>query len=225
MADHWQLSRDFQAFRTDRLERLLAPLLPNYHHGTKHGKAGTPAPLHLPASRTMVSMDNKIQPRRIKPDSSWLNRQDIYGDTILMMAVQARCDAAVQLLVRAHADPSIVNNQNRNVLHLAALQAGLSASIATSLTKHAEAFLDHKDANGDTPLMLAIRTASTSMVNALLERKADINAQNDRLETATMLAARPLTAKSRVLPAFRANAHEYLKLLVGKRANQINAAD
>ncbi|MBI4674005.1 MAG: ankyrin repeat domain-containing protein [Chloroflexi bacterium] len=85
----------------------------------------------------------------------------------------------VNTLLMYHADPNIASN---NALHVAPLNsavAGNHYAIAAKLVE-AGADVNHKQADGFTPLMGAAQNGNLQMVQLLLDHGADVNARTDK---------------------------------------------
>ena len=139
-----------------------------------------------------------------------MNGQSANGRTALIYAVSGKQDLEVKTLLACGADVNHRDKQGRTALTWAAydgqsnkivtdlLNAGAQVGLAEALIlddlPKARAILaEHGDItiralSGMTPLMLAAEKGQADIVQTLLERGADPNAQDDRGSTALMFA-------------------------------------
>lgn len=87
----------------------------------------------------------------------------------LLSAVMARNATEVGQLLAAGADPNATNDVGQNAAHLAASTAS-PVVVATIIASGAD--LDALDRNGDTPMAIAARANSLSVVKLFRERGA-----------------------------------------------------
>lgn len=110
------------------------------------------------------------------------------GDTRLADAAQQQDDAAVQSLLKLHADPNVAQPDGTTALHWAARWNDVA--MADELIR-AGANVKAKNRFGATPLFLACTNGNAAIVGALLKAGEDPNAVvSDAGDTALMLAAR-----------------------------------
>ncbi|KAG0130927.1 ankyrin repeat-containing domain protein [Tuber indicum] len=114
--------------------------------------------------------------------------RDTHGDTPLHLATTARAKIAealldrgaeevVQLLLNRGARVDLRGYYDMTVLHLAAA-GGSWGVLKLLLANGADRFVEERDMEGETPLHRAVRHGFRDMVHLLLDRGADVSAQN-----------------------------------------------
>jgi len=94
------------------------------------------------------------------------------GGTALMGAAKYRSKDAVEVLLKAGADPNVKTQRGRTALHAAA--TGGDVQVVSALL-NAGAKANAKSQHGDTPLMEAVRRQQYVIVRLLAARGANIN--------------------------------------------------
>ncbi|MDP3788018.1 MAG: ankyrin repeat domain-containing protein [Candidatus Chromulinivorax sp.] len=105
-------------------------------------------------------------------DNIDINHQDLGGNTLLHLAAFNNNPRMVQLLLRYHADPNIVDNQKQGALHAS---AGHSNDAIMQQLLNAGANPNTIDNGGRTPLHIAAMYDKIAPVQLLLDRGADRN--------------------------------------------------
>ncbi|PFX12763.1 serine/threonine-protein phosphatase 6 regulatory ankyrin repeat subunit B-like [Stylophora pistillata] len=111
-----------------------------------------------------------------------INSKDGNGDTPLILAAAFGGKKAVKYLLQRGADPTIKGYYGRNALH-----AGNDVAIIEILLSSG-VHIDTKDADGNTPLIMAAANANGDAVNYLLTKGADQDVKG-RLGRNTLHAA------------------------------------
>ncbi|XP_022809867.1 serine/threonine-protein phosphatase 6 regulatory ankyrin repeat subunit A-like [Stylophora pistillata] len=111
-----------------------------------------------------------------------VNSKDGNGDTPLILAAAYGREKAVKYLLQGGADPSIKGCYGRTALH-----AGNDVAIIEILLSSG-VHIDTKDADGNTPLIMAAANANVDAVNYLLTKGADQDVKG-RLGRNTLHAA------------------------------------
>jgi len=99
-------------------------------------------------------------------------------DTPLQNAILKNSLTDVLTLLRSGADPSARNSANLNALHVATTYCETSVLIVRAVIETAPSLLDAPDPNGQTPLLLAARSACLDQINYLLSVHADVKARS-----------------------------------------------
>lgn len=142
-----------------------------------------------------------------------VNARDDDGFTPLMEAARRgyrHDDESVQLLIANQADVTLKNKKGQTALHLAA-ERWSAGAIQMLLAKNMD--VNARDGDGNTPLLLLAAGSSSGStytleetVKALLDAKADVNAQNNLGETALFRACkREMSELVQILLANKAN--------------------
>lgn len=122
-----------------------------------------------------ASQDNPALIRRLVKCGAMINARDIQGQTpLLTAAVDMRVKAAKELLSHG-ALANAVDTMNRNALHLTAIASRPEASLMTDLLLSHGADFTTCDVGNMTPLLYAVGTGSTSILDSLLQAGADVN--------------------------------------------------
>lgn len=125
----------------------------------------------------------------------FVNRQDISGGTALMKAAAKGDPRSVRLLIYAHADLEVCDSKGTNALSYAAMtnaetvRALLEAKEAAG-ADHLALYVNHRNHNARTALMIAAISGTPDVVTALIEAHADLDAQDCNNSTALSHAAR-----------------------------------
>jgi len=115
--------------------------------------------------------------------------QDSFGDTPLHDAITKEEDEIIQLLLQFKADISVKNNKGFNCLHHAALKGSVSAITALLAINSHPWIINEKKEDGFTALHLASLNKHQKVAEMLITQgKADINAQNNKLQTSLHIA-------------------------------------
>lgn len=109
------------------------------------------------------------------------NYQNLNGETALHLACKTKCARAVEKLLQLEANPNLVTNESRQTpLHYAVIANALNC---VRVFIGSTANFNARDANGDTPISLALNdgcTGSGELVPALIEGGADVNVRNGK---------------------------------------------
>lgn len=115
------------------------------------------------------------------------NATDAEGMTALMKAAANGYDNAAELLVLYGADIKKRNNKNQSALMISIYKGNHSI---TTLLLGKDAHLQESWPNGDTVLTYAAQSnPNYEIISLLLEKKVDVNAQNQAGKTALMIVA------------------------------------
>jgi uncharacterized protein len=115
-----------------------------------------------------------------------LNRQGPFKDTALMLAADRGLADMVKALLKAGADPHLVDEFGRNALIFG---AGSGNSEVVQLLLSAGLKADTRDKYSDTALMAAAAAGNPESVRLLLKNGAEVNATNTRHQTALLSGA------------------------------------
>ncbi|MDE1153043.1 MAG: ankyrin repeat domain-containing protein [Micavibrio sp.] len=108
------------------------------------------------------------------------------GDTALIIAVREGHTAAADFILLQKPDLSPVNSFKQTALHVLLREAG-EAAIAVRLVKSG-APLDGQDMHGNTPALWAARNGFPEVIEALMEKKADLTIRGQGEQTPLMQA-------------------------------------
>jgi len=115
--------------------------------------------------------------------------QDSIGETPLHEAITKNEDGIVQLLLEFEADISVTDTKGFSCLHHAALKGNESAVTAILATGPHPRIINEKKEDGFTALHLASLNNHQKVAEILIKQgKADIDSQNDALQTPLHLA-------------------------------------
>lgn len=151
-------------------------------------------PLHLAIIHQQTSVIHQlIHTLLSSQQQNLLNTANLLRQTPLHLAVITRQVKVVEVLLRAGADPSLLDKDGRSPLHLAAL-AGDNATLRPLLAhlgeRHAH-LVNAPDYHGLHPLHLAVRRDGERCLRLLVEGGAKINAPEQKSgNTALHLAVR-----------------------------------
>jgi ankyrin repeat protein len=145
------------------------------------GDGGTPLLAAVEAGqKEMVSLllENKAEPN-VRKSGNW---------TLLMMAASQSSIEILNLLLATKADPNLKSSDGNYSASMAALDSrdrAARCAMVTALVGR-EAKVDDRDANGETPLMKAVKLRDKDTLAALLKAKLDVNA-TDRYGNSALL--------------------------------------
>lgn len=102
------------------------------------------------------------------------------GETALHLACKKNCPSVVEKLLKIGANPNLLTNETR--------QTALHYCVSSKAVECVKVFIgtaanfNARDANGDTPLSLALNEGygSSELVPVLIEGKADVNVRNGK---------------------------------------------
>nr|XP_046257028.1 nuclear factor NF-kappa-B p100 subunit isoform X2 [Scatophagus argus]XP_046257030.1 nuclear factor NF-kappa-B p100 subunit isoform X2 [Scatophagus argus] len=160
--------------------------------GVQDGNGDTPLHLAIIHQQTGV-IQQLIHTLLSSQQQSILNTTNHLQQTPLHLAVITRQVKVVEVLLRAGADPSLVDKDGRSPIHLAAL-AGDSTTLRPLLAhlgeRHAH-LVNTRDYHGLHPLHLAVKKDGERCLRLLVEGGAKINAPEQKSgNTALHLAVR-----------------------------------
>lgn len=115
-----------------------------------------------------------------------LDQQGPFKDTALMLAADRGLADVVKALLKAGADPHLVDEFGRNALIFG---AGSGNSEVVQLLLSAGLKADTRDKYDDTALMAAAAAGNPESVRLLLKNGAEVNATNSRRQTALLSGA------------------------------------
>ncbi|XP_020482258.2 nuclear factor NF-kappa-B p100 subunit isoform X1 [Labrus bergylta] len=160
--------------------------------GVQDGNGDTPLHLAIIHQQTGV-IQQLIHTLLSSQQQNTLNTANHLRQTPLHLAVITRQVKVVEVLLRAGADPSLVDKDGRNPLHLAALagdQNTLRPLLAHLGERHTN-LVNTPDYHGLHPLHLAVRREGERCLRLLVEGGAKINAPEQKSgNTALHLAVR-----------------------------------
>lgn len=100
----------------------------------------------------------------------------IDGETVLMVAARNDNPAMIDLLLENDANPRMSDDEDNTALHWAARRAsGDTLSLLIQGTLDAGGDLDSLNANGETPLVVAVRQDNAEAVRLLIDAGADVD--------------------------------------------------
>ncbi|CAM1292374.1 ANKRD50 (predicted) [Pycnogonum litorale] len=146
-----------------------------------------------------LELDNKQQPSDDEDDDnrdpisalidsgSDINEFDSNHRTLLHCAAYESNSVLVEALINKGADVEIIEKNGQTALNLASRQGDVE--IVSILLKHGKANPDHADNEGWTPLRSAAWGGNTKVVEALLERGAQVDNADSDNRTALRAAA------------------------------------
>jgi ankyrin repeat protein len=120
---------------------------------------------------------------------------DCRGQTPLHIAVEHGKIDCVKVLIAAHADVKVKDNEGKTILHIIAKKClpkdneyyyNIYTDFIIDHVKsllNANADINAKDKNGDTPLHIAAEWHNVFCVQVLVDNGADINAENNKGDT------------------------------------------
>ncbi|KAF5281783.1 hypothetical protein FQR65_LT14530 [Abscondita terminalis] len=141
------------------------------------GKDGNTC-LHYVAENGVVDLTKLLVDKMIKVDC--VNDE---GNTPLMLAIKHEQKEVVQLLLERGADVRLLNNDGNSCIHLA---SSTSEQLALIVDK---GDVNGKNNSGQTPLLIAISGGHTENVTILLEKGANVFAEDIGGNTCLHLAA------------------------------------
>ncbi|MBK4733338.1 ankyrin repeat domain-containing protein [Noviherbaspirillum pedocola] len=145
------------------------------------GNGNTPLTLALRAGRADMI-------RGFQAAGADLNRFDSEGNTPLIVAVKNGYVNGVKCLVELGADLNPTDNEGNTALIWASRNNNASLVDALMMdSEHLDA--NHRNAQGDTALTIAVKSGCTEAVKALLERSVDVNITDAAGNTPLMCAA------------------------------------
>ncbi len=116
-----------------------------------------------------------------------LESRNCEGNTPLLLSVIHRHTNLTEFLLKMQANPQVKNSQDENPLHLAS-ERGDVGMLRYLLQTRASALIDVQNANGDTPLHLAVKARHNSIISLLLEAGAYHKIKNEQDQTPIELA-------------------------------------
>src|SRR5581483_1545452 len=155
-----------------------------------------------------VQADDRASVARILATHPNVNSQQDDGATALAWAAMRSNTEIAQLLIRAGANPNLVNEQGVGPLYIA-IQNGSTPIVRMLLAHGANPNLARPD--GETPLMLATRLGQIEMMKMLLQRGAAVNAREKKFEQTTLMWAAGHPAETRLLLDHGADIHAVSK--------------
>src|SRR5437764_1143817 len=129
-----------------------------------------PGPDGTPALHWVVRVDDFEMARRLIRAGADASKPNRYGVTPMQLACANGNAEMIALLLEAGADPNVVDKQGETALMTAA-RVGSVESVNTLLDHGANV-----DANGITPLLMAITNNHVGMARYLIEQRANVNA-------------------------------------------------
>lgn len=105
-----------------------------------------------------------------------IDSKDEYGNTLLLLACQYRCEDLVRIMLNKGADPNAVNSSGACCLHFACYRESASMPVAKVLLKCGANPDIAETTYGCTPLHYCAGTGDISFVKLLLSYGAQINA-------------------------------------------------
>lgn len=91
------------------------------------------------------------------------------------MAAQVGCEAIVEVLQNAKADPSLQDKSGQTPLHRLAIYG--KSKLLPLFMQHGGIVLDTADAQGRVPLHWAVRAGDAALVKSLLDNNASVDVQ------------------------------------------------
>lgn len=104
-----------------------------------------------------------------------IDHRDEYGNTLLLVACQYRCEAIVRILLNKGADPNANNNSGARPLHFACYKETMSKSIAKLLLQNGANPEVNETTYGCTPLHYCAGTGDTDFCKMLISYGANIS--------------------------------------------------
>ena len=132
----------------------------------------------------------------MKYNSKYVNWRCEHNTPLLLLAVEHNNLLVAKLLVEKGANVNLVDNAGVSPLHWIArsVDDGTLDMFALIISTDNLA-VNIRDIEGYTPLMRAVEVENIAIVNALLERQADVYIKNNYGESAIKLARKRLEAK------------------------------
>jgi hypothetical protein len=104
-----------------------------------------------------------------------IDHRDEYGNTLLLVACQYRCEAIVRILLNKGADPNAINTSGASPLHFACYKETMSKSIAKLLLQNGANPEVNETTYGCTPLHYCAGTGDTDFCKMLISYGAHIS--------------------------------------------------
>ncbi|KAF8771859.1 E3 ubiquitin-protein ligase MIB1 like protein [Argiope bruennichi] len=168
----------------DCLSRGMDPnRLRPYGFGQKGNVGRGEAPLHIAAGSNESNLEAVKELIKAGAD---VNLRDYVGNTPLHNAALSQKRDLVDFLIQSGASPNIRNFYGQTALHFAVynhMDNFTDARIIIKLLQHEGIFVDQKDNEEITPLILAVQKNHLEAVEILLYKGADPNIANTSLET------------------------------------------
>ncbi|TMW55107.1 hypothetical protein Poli38472_013869 [Pythium oligandrum] len=162
--------------------------------GAELGALKTPdrnSPLHEAAFRAdptiMRMILERIEQNGNQPIASLIDMQNQFGNTPLHNAARTGSPECVEILLKADAKPSIVNVNGSLPLHHACYCEKSNLQVVKLLVD-AGLDINHQDAQGYTPMMVAAKKNQTEVIDYLRGRGADLKVKNQFGENALHFA-------------------------------------
>jgi len=104
-----------------------------------------------------------------------IDSKDDYGNTLLLLACQYRCEDLARIMLNRGANPSAQNSSGSCCLHFACYKDTLSPTVAKALLQNGATAEVKETYSGLTPLMYAAQSGDTNICKLLLAHGAQIN--------------------------------------------------
>ncbi|MCE5299570.1 MAG: ankyrin repeat domain-containing protein [Spirochaetia bacterium] len=128
--------------------------------------------------RKAVMTDNEAYFRVLLKDAGDINEPDMYGFPLLAYASEGGSVVIVKMLLEAGAKPERLFRRHHNCLTITALAGIRNRAQVLKLLLDAGAPVDLRGYNDNTALIEAAFSGRVDCMKLLIERGADLNAQN-----------------------------------------------
>lgn len=130
-------------------------------------------PLHVAAADPdMLPVVKKLLKKK-----ALINSTDTFGCTPLHIAAQSRCYDTCSFLIKSNANIHAISNNKNSVLSYMVKGDTPNAMQISIIQSILPKGLNEKNSCGETPFMLACSLSNDSIVELLLEHKAEVNIQ------------------------------------------------